>query len=146
MKIKGAILAIGIASLSLTGCLTYGVPGFVSGVFLVQAQIAPREAGSTILVSPRPGAYRALRFVVEGPPVLIYRVVVFYRDGYREDLPVNWVVNQGRWDHAMSLGGRDRAVERVMLYYRPLGQERRGDNGRGYQEARADVVRVYGVD
>ncbi len=146
MKTRLAILAIGLATLLVSGCITYGMPGLVSGVFLVQARIVAAETEGTIVLVPRPAAYRALRFEVEGPPVIIYRVVIIYHDGFREDLPVSWVVDRGRWDRSLDLGARGRPVERVMLYFRPSSQRGHEENGHRYQEAQADVVRVYGVE
>ena len=145
MKTKRAIFAIGLATLLVSGCVTYGIPGLVSGIFLVQASISAVEPEGTVVLATRPGAYRALRFEVEGPPVVIYRVVVIYRNGNREDRPVNWVVDRGRWNRAMDLGDRGHEVERVMLYYRPFSQRGNGEV-RQYQEGQADVVRVYGVE
>jgi hypothetical protein len=132
---KKLVPVLGALSLVLWGCLVVPVPARMAGVFVVRGNIVA-DGPHVEVLSMGGGVFRALRFEVGDNPVLVYRVVVFYRDGEREDFPVNWVFTRGDWERTVELDSYyGRRVESVDIYYRPA---------RGYL-GRPAYISVYGI-
>lgn len=111
-----------------------GPPGVFPWVFLVRTRIELGEGPRVIVFPKSAGAYRMLRIVVEGSPVVVYRVVLVYRSGDQDDLPVNWVFREGDWARVLRVRGAGRPIQQVIVYSRPL---------EGHEGERP-VINVYG--
>ncbi len=144
MTKKLSLGVIVLGTLLASSCVVLS-PAVVPGTLLLQARITESQPEGTVVVAGGPAAYRALHFEVEGNPVVIYRVVVTYRTGEREDLPVNWVVARGRWTRALDLREHDRAIQNVTLYYRPAQERGGGEKDRLGAATEVATVRVFGV-
>ncbi len=136
--------AVVLYALLASGCVVLGPP-LVSGTLLLQARIAASQPEGTVVVTGGPVIYRALRFEVEGTPVVIYRLLIVYRDGERDDLHVNWVVNRGRWTRGLDLAHRERPIESVILYYRPVAERGGGEKEQRGESGQVATVRVFGL-
>jgi hypothetical protein len=133
--IKKLIPVLGLLSLALWGCLIVPVPARRSGIFVVRGDFIA-DGPHVQVLSLGGGVYRALRFEAGENPVIVYRIVVLYRNGERVDYPVNWAFTRGDWDRTVQIDSYyGRRVDSVQVYYRPAS---------GF-EGRQAFISVYGL-
>jgi hypothetical protein len=66
------------------------------------------------------GRFRAVRLCVARAPVQFRRVVVHFRSGERQELPVDRYIQPGQCTPALDLQGRARRIARVTMVYRAV--------------------------
>jgi hypothetical protein len=125
--VSAAMLFLVLATIALAD------PGFgPQGVFLGHARVDGRYDHDLIRIDTQPGPFRAIQFRVDGGPVEFRRVVVRYKNGFREELPVPNRIAPGGRSRIIRLSGHPRSVRHVELWY-----------GRPHW-ARGTTVAVYG--
>ncbi len=131
---KRFLLLIALVPALLAGCMVLPGPPFVGARLIVEHSFVPRDEPD-VIVFPSV-LYAGIRFEVQGPPVIVNRVIVTYANGEREDMAVNWRFGHGDWQRELRLRAGDRHIRNVAVYWKPE---------RGY-EGRKATVRVFGVD
>lgn len=71
-----------------------------------------------MMVTAREGTFRALKIKVEKADVHIDHIVVHYRHGRPESLPVRSFIKAGGETRKLDLKGRNRIIRKVDFYYK----------------------------
>ena len=86
-----------------------------------------------IKVGARDGRFRAIRLVVKGSPLEMFKVRVVFGNDQKFEPKVRHVFKQGTWTRRIDLPGNKRIIKRVVFHYRSLKR----NNGRA-------TVRLFG--
>jgi hypothetical protein len=87
-----------------------------------------------LVVGPKDGKFRRLRFEVEKNDLEMLKVLVTYGNGKIETVPVRHVFKEGSRSRIIDLSGQRRIIKKITFFYKTVGS---------LLEGRA-LIRVYG--
>ena len=85
-----------------------------------------RAERDEIVVTAYEGFFRKIAFKVSGNSVEIFKLVVVYGNGDRDEIPVKWLFKKGDWSRIIDLEGNRRIIRKIIFFYRSVGKRRRG--------------------
>lgn len=85
-----------------------------------------RAEKDTILVTAKEGRFRAILFKVTDNDVEIFKVIVTYSNGDKDDIPVKWIFKEGDRSRLINLEGNKRFIKKITFYYKTVGEEEEG--------------------
>ena len=86
-------------------------------IYLGEANVDGAVDHDRITVGRDEGTFRSIQLRVEKAPIEFDRVVVHYRNGGDDKLPVRQFVREGGQTTAIDLEGRDRVIQSVEIWY-----------------------------
>ncbi len=109
---------------------------FKDAVLLGEKSVTFRGDVDVIPVGADKGRFRRIGFRVEGNDVEIFRVVVEFASGGKQDIATRLVFDEGERSRVIDLRGGKRAIRSVAFSYRTVGR---------LAEGRA-TVRLFGIE
>jgi hypothetical protein len=110
-------LLLGIALLA-GGAHAQGKKGKAAAwIYLGEANVDGAADHDRITVGRDEGTFRSIQLRVERAPIDFDRVVVHYRDGEDDKLPLRDTIREGGQTRAIDLEGRNRVIQSVEIWY-----------------------------
>jgi len=79
-----------------------------------------------IIVTRTEGIFRKIAFKVSENAIEIFKLVIVYGNGDRDEIPVKWIFKKGDWSRIIDLEGNRRIIKKIIFYYKTVGKIRKG--------------------
>lgn len=79
--------------------------------------VTDRVDHDVVRVTGRDGRFTAVRFAVRGHSVDFHRVVIHFRNGEVQTVPLRDTIRPGRESRAIDVEGRDRVIRSIEFWY-----------------------------